>query len=439
MTIRIVKLIFQTYLPFQGRFPRVSGQARMLREAGHRVMILACDRDGTSPAHEVIDGIDVERIRVPASEMRGPFRQILPILVFYVRAFRRLWREPFDMLHCHNLDVLPLGYLVRTTKRKKLLFEAHEPNYYALWPRRLRFMVRLMERLDLFFSKRSDAVSVTNNYQVQKYRGAGVRRVELIGNYPPPDFRVGAPGAIATRPYAFGRLGTFYPEVGLEESMGAFRRVTKRHPGARFLLAGRVVENYEAQFRKAVEPLGESVVSSGPYQASQMPELYGQIRVSCLIYPKTDWFRNITPRKFFDSMANGVPVLMTDIGGLGDVIREHRCGLVVDENDMGGIADAMERLIEDEALLAELGKNALALAQREYHWEAVSKRYVRFIGGPCRLGSSSSGSTVRRSTSSCRWWRAGGCRTSGESCGRAPPGRCARRSIRSPPPRGRAS
>ena len=46
MTIRIVKLIFQTYLPFQGRFPRVSGQARMLREAGHRVMILACDRDG---------------------------------------------------------------------------------------------------------------------------------------------------------------------------------------------------------------------------------------------------------------------------------------------------------------------------------------------------------------------------------------------------------
>jgi glycosyltransferase involved in cell wall biosynthesis len=78
-------------------------------------------------------------------------------------------------------------------------------------------------------------------------------------------------------------------------------------------------------------------------------------------------------------MANGVPVLMTDIGGLGDVIREHRCGLVVDESDMGGIAEAMERLIEDEALLAELGRNALALAQREYHWEAVSKRYVRFI------------------------------------------------------------
>jgi glycosyltransferase involved in cell wall biosynthesis len=121
------------------------------------------------------------------------------------------------------------------------------------------------------------------------------------------------------------------------------------------------------------------VVWTGPYQASQMPELYRQIRVSCLIYPKTDWFRNITPRKFFDSMANGVPVLMTDIGGLGEVVREHRCGVVVDEKDIPGIVEAMERLIEDEALLDELGANALALARREYNWEAVSRKYVRLI------------------------------------------------------------
>jgi glycosyltransferase involved in cell wall biosynthesis len=110
-----------------------------------------------------------------------------------------------------------------------------------------------------------------------------------------------------------------------------------------------------------------------------MAELYRQIRVSCLIYPKTDWFRNITPRKFFDSVANGVPVLMTDIGGLGQVIREHRCGLVVDEEDVAGICEAMEMLIKDESLVNELAANALALARCEYSWEAVSKKYIRFV------------------------------------------------------------
>ena len=379
MSIRVVKLIFQIYLPFQGRFPRVSGQAKMLRDAGHEVTILACDRTGTNPAHEVIDGIEVERIRVPAGEMRGPLRQVVPILVFYVRAFRWLRRRPLHMLHCHNLDVVPLGYVVRLTKGIRLLFDAHEPNYYALWPKRLQFMVRLLERLDIFFAKRCDGVSVTNDYQVHKYRGARVRRVELIGNYPQPELRAEAGGAPSPRPYMFGRLGTFYPDVGLEETMAAFRELIEKHPHLRLLLAGRVVDNYQAQFHKAVEPLGESVTWTGPYQASEMPELYRQIRVSCLIYPKSDWFRNITPRKFFDSMANGVPVLMTDIGGLGDVVREHRCGLVVDEKDVKGIVQAMDRLVEDESLVDELRANALALARREYDWAAVSRKYVRFI------------------------------------------------------------
>jgi glycosyltransferase involved in cell wall biosynthesis len=366
-------------LPFQGRFPRVSGQAKMLRDAGHEVTILACDRTGTNPVHEVIDGIEVERIRVPAGEMRGPLRQVLPILMFYVRAFRWLRRRPLHMLHCHNLDVLPLGYVVRLTNGVRLLFDAHEPNYYALWPKRLQFMVRLLERLDIFFAKRCDGVSVTNDYQVKKYRRAGVRRVELIGNYPQPELRVDAGDSQAPRPYMFGRLGTFYPEVGLEETMAAFRQLIEKHPRLRLLLAGRVVDNYQTPFQKAVEPLGESVTWAGPYQASQMPELYRQIRVSCLIYPKTDWFRNITPRKFFDSMANGVPVLMTDIGGLGDVIREHRCGLVVDEKDVAGIVGAMDRLVTEASLVEELRANALALARREYDWAAVSGKYVRFI------------------------------------------------------------
>ena len=377
MTLRVVKVIFQTYLPFQGRYPRVSGQAKMLREAGHEVTILACDREGTHPVREEIDGIPVERIRVPTGEMKGPLRQIVPILAFYARAFRWLRRHPFDLLHCHNLDVLPLGYLVGRVKTRRLLFDAHEPNYYALWPKRWQFMVRLVERVDLFFSRRADAVSVTNTYQVEKYRRAGVRRVELIGNYPSPELRMETGGSRGPRPYIFGRLGTFYPEVGLEDTMEAFRRVVERHPRAKFLLAGRVVDAYRQGFEKAIEPLGGAVVWTGPYRAGQMPELYGRIRVSCMVYPKTDWFRNITPRKFFDSMANGVPVLMTDIGGLGAVIREHRCGVVVDEKDVTGLCDAMETLITDERLVSELAANALALARRDFSWEAVSTRYVR--------------------------------------------------------------
>jgi len=376
-----VKLIYQAYLPFQGRFPRVSGQARMLREAGHEVVVLGCDREGTWPTVETRDGVRVERLRVATGEMKGPVRQLLPLLIFYVKAFRWLLRHPFDMLQCHNLDVLPLGYAVRLVKRVKLVFDAHEPNYYALWPDRWRFVLRFVEGVDMFFSRRADAVTVTNDYQVAKYREGGVKRVELIGNYASPDLRApeGLDRAALDPPYMFGRFGTFYPDVGLEETLLALRRVVARHPEVKFLVAGRVVDTYLERFTSEIAPLGEHVVCTGPYPSSDMPSLYRKIRVSCLVYPKSDWFRNITPRKFFDSLTNGVPVLMTDIGGLGEVVRRHRCGLVVDAKDVDGICEAMETLITRPDLVQEMSRNALALARSEYSWDAVVRKYARLI------------------------------------------------------------
>lgn len=379
--LRIVKVIYQTFLPHQGRFPRVSGQAKMLQEIGHDVVVLACDREATNPAQEVIDGIPVERIRVPTGEMLGPFRQLLPLLIFYWKAFRWLLRRRFDMLQCHNLDVVPLGWLVGKLKRVTVIFDAHEPNYYALWPDRWRFMVRVMESIDLFFSRRVDAVTVTNQYQVSKYRNARVKRVELIGNYASPDLRApeGEERTPSEAPFMFGRFGTFYPDVGLEETLEAIGRVARKYPEVRFLAAGRVVDAYRERFEAALRPVASHVVYTGPYDSSEMPRLYRQIRVACLIYPKSDWFRNITPRKFFDSLTNGVPVLMTDIGGLGEVIRRHRCGIVVDERNLDGICEAMERLASDPDLVREMAANALALARTEYSWSALVGTYARLL------------------------------------------------------------
>ena len=79
MKPRIVKLIYQTYAPFQGRYPRVSGQAQILLNRGFEVTVLACDRDGTRPSTEILEGVRVVRITQKSGEMRGPFRQILPL------------------------------------------------------------------------------------------------------------------------------------------------------------------------------------------------------------------------------------------------------------------------------------------------------------------------------------------------------------------------
>src|SRR3972149_5009537 len=106
---KIVKLIYQSYLPHQGRYPRVSGQARILKENGYDICVLGCDRDGRYPEREVLEGIPVERIRVKTGEMKGPIFQFVPLILFYFKALVWLYRRDYEMVHCHNLDILPLG------------------------------------------------------------------------------------------------------------------------------------------------------------------------------------------------------------------------------------------------------------------------------------------------------------------------------------------
>lgn len=378
---KIVKILYQTFLPYQGRYPRVSGQAKILKEAGYDITILGCDREGHHATRETIEGIAVERIRVKAGEMKGPFFQLIPLISFYIKAFFRLYKRNFDMLHCHNLDVLPLGYIIKKVKGIKLIFDAHEPNYYALWPKRWRFILKFIDGTDSFLAKRADAVTVTNDYQVKKYQKIQVKRVELIGNYPPPALRFTEREEMNLSKdfVVFGRFGTFYPDVGIEETMEAFNRIVVKYPKSQFLLGGRAVNGYRDSFLKAIAPSQRNIEYIGPYEAREMQDLYKKIDVSCLVYPKNDWFRNITPRKFFDSMANGVPVIMTDIGGLGDVIRKHKCGLVVDEKDINEIYEAMELIINNKSLLEEMSQNALALANSEYSWQGLVDKYTKFM------------------------------------------------------------
>ena len=149
--------------------------------------------------------------------------------------------------------------------------------------------------------------------------------------------------------------------------------IIKKYPDTRLFLAGRVVGVYEQQFNEILKRLEGYVEYTGTYRAEEMTDLYRKIDVSLLIYRRNKWFKNITPTKFYDTLANGVPVIMTDIGRLGKIIEENRCGLVVDENDIKAIVQAMERMLTDKDMRKEMSENGLNLIKREYNWDKMAE------------------------------------------------------------------
>jgi glycosyltransferase involved in cell wall biosynthesis len=370
---KIVKLLSQSYLSNQGRYPRITSEAKSLLEQGHSIIIFGWDRKGNCPESEISDNIQIKRVKVKSKEMRGPL-QILFLVVFWVKAFIKLLDKEINIIHCHNLDVMPLGYVLSKLKGCRLIYDAHEPNYYALWPKRWHFLLKLIDWVEIFLARRADTVIVANSYQIEKFRSNGINHIRIIGNYPAREFIVHTPkGNLDNKGLIFGRIGTIYPDIGLEEVCSAMKEIVKKYPDTQLFLAGRVVDSYKPQFEKILKELKGYVEYAGPYRAEEMPSLYKKIDVSLLVYRRNAWFSNITPTKFYDSLANGVPVIMTDIGRLGSVIEKNRCGIVVDEKDINTIIKAMERFISNPALIIEMGKNGLRLIKNEYNWDLMAK------------------------------------------------------------------
>ena len=108
-----------------GPDPRVRQEAISLIGMGCRIRLLAWDRDLKAPTSERMEGIDVERVFVASTHGRGATQAF-----FYVRLYWKMfWRGiriRFDAVHCHDLDTLPLGFVLTRLRRKPIVYDAHE-------------------------------------------------------------------------------------------------------------------------------------------------------------------------------------------------------------------------------------------------------------------------------------------------------------------------
>ncbi|MDQ2085620.1 glycosyltransferase [Herbivorax sp. ANBcel31] len=73
-------------------------------------------------------------------------------------------------------------------------------------------------------------------------------------------------------------------------------------------------------------------------------------------------------------LACALPVIATDMAGNGDIINEKtNCGMLVDYNDDKGLAKAINKLMEDEKLRDEFGRNALKAVKEKFNLDKVAK------------------------------------------------------------------
>lgn len=86
-----------------------------------------------------------------------------------------------------------------------------------------------------------------------------------------------------------------------------------------------------------------------------------------------------------EASACGVPVVGGNSGGIPDAVRDGETGLLANPESPEGIAAAVRRLLDDDAVRLRLGAGGRAAVESHYNWERVTAD-MRRIASEYRLG-----------------------------------------------------
>ncbi len=77
-----------------------------------------------------------------------------------------------------------------------------------------------------------------------------------------------------------------------------------------------------------------------------------------------------------ESMAMGTPTIVADTGGLSEIVVHEETGLKFEPGSPESLAEAMLRILEDDALSARITADAMAYMGEQYNWDRITNRTI---------------------------------------------------------------
>jgi glycosyltransferase involved in cell wall biosynthesis len=293
---------------------------------------------------------------------------------FLLRYYRR---RPFDVLHCHG--VYPPSYLAALLQDAlpvPVVVTSHGGDVYEKNVRLQKpaLLARCVEGL-----RSADALVAISRFTRAGFRRicpeAAGRIVDLpngvnVANFAEP---VQAPpgwdASLERRKYAVF-LGRLKHRKGVDVLLRALAQVPAGN-GVQLVIAG------DGEERPALEALSQELglasrvrflgTTTGPAKTYLLQNArFGVI-------PSRQW--EAFGLVVLEGYASGLPMIASDMPGLGDLIEPEQTGLLVPPESVGHLSAALGRLFTDDRLLARMSANARQVVG-QYDWRNVALKHL---------------------------------------------------------------
>jgi glycosyltransferase involved in cell wall biosynthesis len=337
---------------FGGQEIRIVAEARWLLDHGWRALIAG------QPGSRLLE--ESVRLGVPAVAVRMRRALDVPALL----ALRRLIAQrDVALVHTHSSIDSWLGGVAARSRHRPVVRSRHVT---IAIPRRRALVYRLADRI---ISSGEAAARVV--------AAAGVPAARIVPIPPGVDTARFHPAVSGTGVRAELRLDTA-PLVGLVANirgskghdvfLEAAGAVLAREPAARFLIVGDGIGFDDVRRRVGALGLDAAVRMMGFRR--DVPEVMAALDVLVLPSIRSEAASQVIPQ----ALAVGTPVVATDVGGNGELVRDGDTGRLVQPGDAPALAGAILDCLADRGAARAMAQRGQALVRERHSLDAAMTR-----------------------------------------------------------------
>lgn len=350
--------------------PRVYKEALSLVQAGYKVTVICWDRLAEYQSIERRDGINIFRISL-ASRYSFGSQQIFFLPRFWLKALNLLRDIKPDIIHCHDLDTAPIGYLYNIRRSVPWIFDAHECYPEQIRPQVNSLVYAFLILLERFLTPRASHTITIGKRLAEHLESLG-GQVSVVGNYPMIN-QSNNERTISRRSLNIRNDDFVVAYIGgftLAREIIPLIQASRLYPDATYLILGdgpqhHMIENEIPKYPKA------RYLGKVPQQdIAQYMRLVDVIYYGLNSDSGNSYYS--APNALFGAMAAGKPIITTNTGEISQIVQEEQCGIIIDKPEPGDIAHAIKKL-RDHGMYDRMARNALNTAKEKYNWELSQK------------------------------------------------------------------
>jgi len=366
MNKKIANLVFNSFI----NDSRVMKESISLANNGYEVYVLA-HHDKNLSIDEKKDNFFIKRFSYLDRTITKNKIVKLKAYFTYIKESIHYCKD-FDILHCNDLNTLPIGFIIKKffNKNVKIVYDAHE---YETEINGLKGIQKILtQKLEKYLIKYADKVITVSDAIADEYvKNYNIPKPALVLNTPPYKkiqkkdiFRETL--NIPKDKTIFLYQGGLSKGRGIEILLDTFKNIDDKKTVIVFMGYGpleELVKNASKEyvniyFHKAVSPdVLLEYTSSADFGISTIED-------SCLSY------RYCLPNKIFEYLMAEIPVIVSNLPEMKRVVKDNNIGVVAEDNNTKGLNEAIE-----EAVLLdqnELQKN-IQRVKEIYNWEEQEK------------------------------------------------------------------